>query len=267
MASRLEKRNAHGRCMNLMSALHKEHKKDGCVWNGSPMGFIKKNWKILELVSTAPKCRDYFECERILKTGVRDTDIFKPTPSKQRDYGESIFQRKDAHGRCLGLMSQLYKDHKVDGCLWHNNPMNFIRKNWKLLGLASSAPKIVDHDRCEWILKSGSTKPITHGPEFPKPEWSEKSHPDYQALKAYLSSQDGVTKWQQVRFEALRCSGGRCCLCGATAKSGVTLHVDHIKPKSRYPLLAFELSNLQVLCADCNLGKGNRSEDDFRSNV
>ena len=62
--------------------------------------------------------------------------------------------------------------------------------------------------------------------------------------------------WLALRYEALRNAHGRCCLCGA---SGVAarLEVDHIKPKSIFPELALDPSNLQVLCRDCNQGKGN----------
>lgn len=75
---------------------------------------------------------------------------------------------------------------------------------------------------------------------------------------------NGFTKWRQVRYQALKRSNGRCDCCGATAKSsGAPLHVDHIKPKSLHPELAVELSNLQVLCADCNVGKGNWDETDW----
>ncbi|RYZ77711.1 MAG: hypothetical protein EOP05_00795 [Proteobacteria bacterium] len=43
------------------------------------------------------------------------------------------------------------------------------------------------------------------------------------------------------------------------------MHVDHIKPRSKYPHLELEFSNLQVLCRQCNFGKSNKYEDDFRS--
>ena len=71
-------------------------------------------------------------------------------------------------------------------------------------------------------------------------------------------------KWQEVRYKALKLGNGSCCLCGATAKDGAKLHVDHIKPKSIYPELAYELDNLQILCSDCNIGKSNRDDTDWR---
>lgn len=43
--------------------------------------------------------------------------------------------------------------------------------------------------------------------------------------------------------------------------------VDHIKPASRFPDLALDLENLQVLCNDCNMGKSNDDYTDFRPMV
>jgi 5-methylcytosine-specific restriction endonuclease McrA len=42
------------------------------------------------------------------------------------------------------------------------------------------------------------------------------------------------------------------------------MHVDHIKPKSRYPHLALKFDNLQVLCETCNIEKSNIDETDYR---
>ncbi len=71
-------------------------------------------------------------------------------------------------------------------------------------------------------------------------------------------------EWQALRYQVLRNSNGRCELCGRGKPDGVSLHVDHIKPRSRYPELALEITNLQVLCEDCNMGKGNRCTRDWR---
>lgn len=71
-------------------------------------------------------------------------------------------------------------------------------------------------------------------------------------------------EWMRLRYRALRRDRGRCQYCGRSAKDGVVLHVDHIKPKSRFPKLALVLSNLQVLCASCNYGKGAHDQTDWR---
>ncbi|MGD0153413.1 MAG: HNH endonuclease [Thermacetogeniaceae bacterium] len=74
-----------------------------------------------------------------------------------------------------------------------------------------------------------------------------------------LSEDDPVP--DSLRFQALKASGGRCALCGAT-KEERPLDVDHIIPRSRGG--KNELSNLQVLCSKCNRSKGNKDDTDFR---
>lgn len=66
-------------------------------------------------------------------------------------------------------------------------------------------------------------------------------------------------EWQELRWKALKASNGCCVYCGRSRTAhGVIMHVDHIKPRSRFPDLALVLSNLQVLCEDCNMGKGTK---------
>jgi ATP adenylyltransferase len=67
-----------------------------------------------------------------------------------------------------------------------------------------------------------------------------------------------------LRYQALKASGGHCALCGAT-KYEQPLDVDHIVSRSRGDKNVLE--NLQVLCAKCNRTKGNKDDTDFRSNV
>ena len=52
--------------------------------------------------------------------------------------------------------------------------------------------------------------------------------------------------------------------CGRTRRDGIIINVDHIKPRKTHPHLALEPSNLQVLCNECNLGKGNKFKTDWR---
>ena len=69
-----------------------------------------------------------------------------------------------------------------------------------------------------------------------------------------------------VRFDVLK-RDRKCVLCGATPEidSDVRLHVDHIVPRSKGG--SNEMSNLQVLCSECNLGKSNRDDTAFGESV
>lgn len=67
-------------------------------------------------------------------------------------------------------------------------------------------------------------------------------------------------RWLELRYKALIKYGRKCLLCGSCDK----LHVDHVLPKSKYPERAYDLKNLQILCAACNLGKSNKHTHDFR---
>ncbi len=90
-------------------------------------------------------------------------------------------------------------------------------------------------------------------PDIRKPR-SPKKRTDFYSSNA----------WRAVRYEAIKRSKGRCEACGMSPDDGAKLHADHVKPRSKHPRLALELSNVQILCLDCNMGKSNRDETDWR---
>lgn len=69
--------------------------------------------------------------------------------------------------------------------------------------------------------------------------------------------------WRELRYKILRKFGFKCLSCGMKPPE-VVLHVDHIKPRSKFPELELESDNLQVLCEACNMGKKHHFEDDLR---
>lgn len=71
-------------------------------------------------------------------------------------------------------------------------------------------------------------------------------------------------EWRALRMQALKLHGTKCQCCGATPSTGAVMNVDHVKPRKFYPELALVLENLQILCGDCNHGKGNWDETDWR---
>lgn len=74
--------------------------------------------------------------------------------------------------------------------------------------------------------------------------------------------------WQVVRGVVLskaRESGQlSCAACSSTIKWTKRIHIDHIKPRSKYPELRYLISNLQILCDRCNRAKHAYDGDDWR---
>ena len=101
-------------------------------------------------------------------------------------------------------------------------------------------------------------KVFTRKTEKPKPKPN-----NYVATNEFLLSYE----WRRVRMEALKKCGAKCQCCGASPATGAVINVDHIKPRKFYPHLALDVDNLQVLCAECNHGKGNWDETDWRKNT
>ena len=83
---------------------------------------------------------------------------------------------------------------------------------------------------------------------------------------AYIASNEFLTKdpWLQLRYATLERYGARCMACGRTPKDGITINIDHIKPRKYYPRLALDPNNTQPLCHQCNKSKGNQWVTDWR---
>lgn len=84
---------------------------------------------------------------------------------------------------------------------------------------------------------------------------------DFIASSAFLRTPE----WRRIRMDVLVRDGAICACCGRRADKQRAINVDHIKPRRDAPHLALDPANLQVLCDDCNAGKGNRYETDWRA--
>lgn len=114
--------------------------------------------------------------------------------------------------------------------------------------------------------------------EYEKPSYLRKKKPirktksqrkkDKRLAKKRLNkSQDFYSsdEWRKLRYRVIRKYKATCMACGRNYRTHkVVIHVDHIKPRSKYPHLALVFENMQVLCEDCNLGKGNTDSIDWR---
>lgn len=101
-------------------------------------------------------------------------------------------------------------------------------------------------------------------------DYLELSKPEKNKLKKErkLARRNGFDptsrRWLSLRYEALVLHGRTCLACGRKSPE-VVLQVDHIRPRSKYPELTWDLNNLQVLCRDCNQGKSDVDQSDFRA--
>lgn len=98
------------------------------------------------------------------------------------------------------------------------------------------------------------------------------SKPQFAGRSRTGSSFYSSAAWKRIRFLALERFGQRCMCCGWTPTETISprrnwLVVDHIKSRRLHPDLELEISNLQVLCNECNLGKGSFSKTDFRQSA
>lgn len=103
------------------------------------------------------------------------------------------------------------------------------------------------------VANSGERPPTVQKPKVQRPKIDPNSD-------AFLESYE----WRRIRMVVLKRDGARCGCCGATPADGLRMHVDHIKPRRKFPELALDVTNLQVLCEVCNHGKGNWDETDWR---
>lgn len=89
-----------------------------------------------------------------------------------------------------------------------------------------------------------------------RPDFSKKADAK---IRAFYKSYE----WSKARYTILKKYGAKCMVCNAVPKD-CRIHVDHIKPLRKYWSLRLDLENLQVFCEDCNYGKGNWDETDWR---
>lgn len=125
---------------------------------------------------------------------------------------------------------------------------NYIKAN-KLIYNAEN----LSNDQILVKFASIYIRPTNNTKKYTRESYKEKAKRFYQS-----------DEWRKLRYEVLREQKGRCQCCGRSAKDGVVLHVDHIIPLSKDWSKRLDKNNLQVLCEDCNLGKSNTDNIDWR---
>lgn len=129
---------------------------------------------------------------------------------------------------------------------------------------------MLDHDDWELaqheVQMSAARIRDAQRPSVPKPPAPSKTKIAWQAEGVDVASKEFLQTraWRALRYQAIRRYGARCMCCGASRETGAVINVDHIKPRRHHPELALDIGNLQILCGDCNAGKGNFDETDWR---
>ena len=136
-------------------------------------------------------------------------------------------------------------------------PMNLTAKQW----VKENLDHIMGVNEFEKLKScSAQTTAKKKKPKIRTYRSSGSSSKSFVASDEFLSSY----QWRKLRMEALKKYGPKCMCCGATPQTGAVMNVDHIKPRKLWPSLALDINNLQILCHECNHGKGNWDQTDWR---
>lgn len=75
-------------------------------------------------------------------------------------------------------------------------------------------------------------------------------------------------RWRKLRTQIMRRDKGYCqrCFCKYNTINTEDLQVHHIKPRTKYPELIYEPTNLITICGTCNKQLGVSEELDFEFN-
>lgn len=107
-------------------------------------------------------------------------------------------------------------------------------------------PQLIDSGRIVFNFDSATRSE-------PVEEIAERDEsPKAMRERAIRAERKRVTK--RVRYEIFQKFNNRCAICGRSASDGAVLHVDHILAIANGG--TSDVDNLQVLCEDCNIGKG-----------
>lgn len=173
------------------------------------------------------------------------------------------------------LVYQLYSEEKQA-----NNTFERIDEMLGdiIFGNGERASKNIYSEEAENICEAEKNSCLISGLIMPYPrsfrENIKPSKARFRSLISVVSSVYAATSmgkfdYQADEFRMLRHmvflrDGEVCAKCGTKSAKNNWLEIDHIKPVSKYPDLAMDIDNLQVLCRNCNRLKSNIDETDYR---
>ena len=159
-----------------------------------------------------------------------------------------------------GLYERACRALEIDGMPM---PMDVSLKSWvrsKLDHIYEEVKKTHPQNFKKLVIPNVVSVRITQTGNTPTNKTTNRTKKTFVVTDAFLSTYE----WRKLRMQALKKYGPKCMCCGATPKDGAVMNVDHIKPRKTFPSLALDINNLQILCHDCNHGKGNWDQTDWR---
>lgn len=196
-------------------------------------------------------CTEWFEYSGNTICSEECSVSFKNQQSKRNEIVSAVEVREDNYKRlkneAKAAKLQARKQKKIErlNSLQEQNPnmsraelIKLLKRSKRSVHIQAKDKKIRALKRQLQAFKSGN-----------KPVKKERGFYDTKA-------------WKALRYEVLKTYGRKCMNCGKSKDT--VIHVDHIKPRSLFPHLELDFNNLQVLCQDCNEGKSNKDDTDFR---
>ena len=144
------------------------------------------------------------------------------------------------------------------------NSKKWVLKHYHIIQAVPRVPKTY---LIKKVPSPAEYKNLTSIATSPKRPYKFAEPPIVRIIKANIVQSNDFLQsfeWRKLRMEALIKYGRKCACCGASPETGAIMNVDHIKPRKTHPELALDLNNLQVLCHECNHGKGNWNTTDWR---
>lgn len=154
----------------------------------------------------------------------------------------------------IGILGNRWETKIIGRCVEDKWWDEFCKLNKK--GHSISEPAFDKKRKKRKVKKAKSRKKGNNGKNLAKRKRLEQYNND-----DFYSSRE----WRTLRVRVLEKYECKCMMCGRSPRGhGIVIHVDHIKSRSKYPKLELVFENLQLLCEDCNLGKSNKYETDWR---
>lgn len=236
------------------------HREGGRMWNFRQLACLgveiplRTGW-FKRLIGKQVSDEDWQRFQLAGKDIIPDENVERPgNPSKAR---RIVFRALEELGKFKGQQGNTIGS-QVLASEYHLATTNSVREFTKsqarkyLVKVAYQLSQAkTEKPKSQAILKrtfSGGQKPLID------PAYSKASRDDFFASST----------WKELRYMVLVRDKATCQCCNRSRKDGVTIQVDHIIPVSIDFSKRADPNNLQCLCADCNEGKGNRSNENWR---